>query len=504
MKRIRLHGILILAMLGIVCHAACVLYAQSPDKLRRSSENSLPKIWFQHDDFVKMRIDTVIEKKFVPDMLSRWYDHENWRHALDNTAVYSIHEKLFQTDGTRNGMGAKFVRLLSSTFGNMDTTSLYIAYLKLILPVLHAHNVELQIHTIGSKRNFVPWIMHGKTKSGVDTTFLPDSSGLKRIKNTLKLVNGVCDSLFSDGYRVTQVKLQSVLSGIWQRGIRNNVYCALEYMKGVQEVYPDMTFYLGDALLQRRNFESLDWRFAYDSLRYTMLTDTNYTDLHFKGLRVEFNKHWNDTTLFENAPGWSQLEGAMGAVEFVHGFNWKIGLEFNNPFAKSEWEYENLVLRTAEKSQELGLHWDFVVLHTDEAGGADSAFAYPFDVSPEDRGPNDPPTFSSVLNKVFDFYYNPVAINSPGDLPTHFSLGQNYPNPFNPTTTIQFTIPVKSFVSLEVFDILGRQVSVLLSKQLSSGRYSLQWNASGLPSGMYFYRLTAGTFSEAKKLILLQ
>ena len=94
--------------------------------------------------------------------------------------------------------------------------------------------------------------------------------------------------------------------------------------------------------------------------------------------------------------------------------------------------------------------------------------------------------------------------NFPTDLPKHFSLGQNYPNPFNPATVISFGLPSKSFVSLKVFDALGREVSIVLSEDLSAGTYSRQWNAGGLPSGVYFYRLQAGPFIETKKLVLLR
>lgn len=87
---------------------------------------------------------------------------------------------------------------------------------------------------------------------------------------------------------------------------------------------------------------------------------------------------------------------------------------------------------------------------------------------------------------------------------TLFSLGQNYPNPFNPSTTISFHLPSESFVSLKVYDLLGREVSVLLLEELSPGRYAREWNARELPSGVYFYRLQAGDFMETKKLTLFR
>jgi hypothetical protein len=88
--------------------------------------------------------------------------------------------------------------------------------------------------------------------------------------------------------------------------------------------------------------------------------------------------------------------------------------------------------------------------------------------------------------------------------PKRFTLSQNYPNPFNPTTTISYELPKESFVSLKVFDLLGREVTTLVSEEMSAGSYSRQWNATNIPSGIYFYRLQAGSFCETKKLVLLK
>jgi hypothetical protein len=90
------------------------------------------------------------------------------------------------------------------------------------------------------------------------------------------------------------------------------------------------------------------------------------------------------------------------------------------------------------------------------------------------------------------------------DLPTHFNLEQNYPNPFNPATTISFSLPSKSFVSLKVYDTLGREVFTILSEELSAGTYSKQLNVADLPSGVYFYRLHAGSYIGTKKIVLLK
>ncbi len=93
---------------------------------------------------------------------------------------------------------------------------------------------------------------------------------------------------------------------------------------------------------------------------------------------------------------------------------------------------------------------------------------------------------------------------SKSDAPQTFSLAQNYPNPFNPSTTISFSLPSQSFVSLKVFDIIGREVATIVSEEMPAGTYTRQWNAAKMSSGIYFYRLQAGSYTQTKKLVLLK
>lgn len=95
-------------------------------------------------------------------------------------------------------------------------------------------------------------------------------------------------------------------------------------------------------------------------------------------------------------------------------------------------------------------------------------------------------------------------IDDRNNQPTQYQLFQNYPNPFNPTTTISFSLPTKSFVSLKIFDALGRELSTLVNEELSAGNQTRQWNAENVSSGIYFYQLKAGSFTETKKLLLLR
>ncbi len=100
---------------------------------------------------------------------------------------------------------------------------------------------------------------------------------------------------------------------------------------------------------------------------------------------------------------------------------------------------------------------------------------------------------------------SPTGVNAESEisLPLPFTLKQNYPNPFQSSTNISFSIPYKSFVSLKVYDRLGREVAAILSEEITEGYHTRKWNAANMTSGIYFYRLQAGSFTETKKLILL-
>jgi len=89
-------------------------------------------------------------------------------------------------------------------------------------------------------------------------------------------------------------------------------------------------------------------------------------------------------------------------------------------------------------------------------------------------------------------------------VPDKIRLHQNYPNPFNPSTTIEFSLPRSGHVRLKVFNILGQVVTTLVNEELNVGTYTTQWNASGVASGVYFYRMRAGDFVDTKKLLLLK
>jgi hypothetical protein len=88
--------------------------------------------------------------------------------------------------------------------------------------------------------------------------------------------------------------------------------------------------------------------------------------------------------------------------------------------------------------------------------------------------------------------------------PNNCSLYQNYPNPFNPSTSIQYTISNRQFVTLKVYDVVGSEVATLVSQEKPAGSYEVMFNAANLPSGIFFYSLQAGTFVETKKMVLMK
>ncbi len=90
------------------------------------------------------------------------------------------------------------------------------------------------------------------------------------------------------------------------------------------------------------------------------------------------------------------------------------------------------------------------------------------------------------------------------DLPVEYLLSQNYPNPFNPTTVIEYQLPEVTEVSIEIYNIVGQRVKELLLGQKEAGYHKVEFNGAGLPSGIYLYKITAGNFSESKKMILLK
>ena len=123
-----------------------------------------------------------------------------------------------------------------------------------------------------------------------------------------------------------------------------------------------------------------------------------------------------------------------------------------------------------------------------------------------------PGSFTYCYNNVYVVGGNTAKINQGGVtsliddklILDGFILAQNYPNPFNPSTIISFSIPSSGFTSLKIYDVLGNEVATLVNEEKPAGNYEVRLNASSLTSGTYFYKLSAGSFTEVKKMILVK
>ena len=122
----------------------------------------------------------------------------------------------------------------------------------------------------------------------------------------------------------------------------------------------------------------------------------------------------------------------------------------------------------------------------------------------------------SLSDSALKYYYNdfrtciPIGIEPINtEIPLKFELAQNYPNPFNPVTKIRFNIPAfvettRRVVSLRIYDVLGKEIAVLINENLKPGIYEIDWNAENLPSGVYFYSLITNEFTQTKKMVVVK
>jgi photosystem II stability/assembly factor-like uncharacterized protein len=108
-------------------------------------------------------------------------------------------------------------------------------------------------------------------------------------------------------------------------------------------------------------------------------------------------------------------------------------------------------------------------------------------------------------SNMYKFTNEPIGIQQIStEVPEQFALYQNYPNPFNPMTKIKFEIPLESFVTIKIYNALGKEISALAEDYLQGGSYSVNWDAANYPSGIYIYKLTANDISVSKKMILIK
>jgi hypothetical protein len=113
-------------------------------------------------------------------------------------------------------------------------------------------------------------------------------------------------------------------------------------------------------------------------------------------------------------------------------------------------------------------------------------------------------TWNNNSGQDFHILFTTTSVETGESLHTEYRLSQNYPNPFNPATEIGYELPAASDVRLSVFDLLGREVTLLVNTRQSAGRYTVRFDGAGLASGVYLYRLTAGNSVQMRKMALIR
>ncbi len=173
--------------------------------------------------------------------------------------------------------------------------------------------------------------------------------------------------------------------------------------------------------------------------------------------------------------------------------NWKTSTEINS--------YGFEIERSIKNENLDNIRWE-VIGFVEGHGNSNSPKEYSFIDLPLSDG-----KYSYILKQIDNdgtFKYSHSVEIGINVSPSSFALAQNFPNPFNPSTTISFSIPQQEFVSLKIYDILSSQIAVLVDEKLEAGNYHKKWSPAGLSSGVYFYTLKAGKFTETRKMNLLK
>lgn len=281
-----------------------------------------------------------------------------------------------------------------------------------------------------------------------------------------------------------------------------------EYWSGseLEKGHPITYSYDSTGVLISKLFESWDGSQWVNSHQITNTYDAQ------KKLIMELWKIWNDGQ-WENFARRAHTYNSSGNIslmlaEILEDSEWK-------NFERQVYTYNNggkLTLMLFERWAEN--QWENVNRETYAYDSNDNLTSALFEIwennlwTRKDNGL----TFNDALGNTFDLYCSEVNIvyKTVTDVLeeikpiSEFSLSQNFPNPFNPTTIIEFSLPSNGFVSLKVFDILGKEVASLLSKNLSLGNYSIEFAGLNLNSGIYFYQLNFNGRSHSKKMILLK
>ncbi len=228
------------------------------------------------------------------------------------------------------------------------------------------------------------------------------------------------------------------------------------------------------------------------------------------------------------AAGWTTSYGAgnydMYVVKLDVMMDGTPALQWSRTIGGTGTDYAYSVMQAADggyivagTTNSFGLDYDIYIVKLDAAGntcanstspasvtgnGGTATSPTPTVTTPGFIVTNTTPTFSSggTVSTICAIGIQKIS----NEIPDSYALNQNYPNPFNPVTKIKFSLPGKEHVKLIIYDMLGKEIAVLVNEELQAGSYQTEWDASGFSSGVYYYRLTAENYSETKKMVLIK
>ena len=240
-----------------------------------------------------------------------------------------------------------------------------------------------------------------------------------------------------------------------------------------------------------------------NNLNYTLL-QINYPSLNIIGKRYPFNYMFVFSDNYSDSS--NSLYKAFGKNALPNKMvNFKI-YDITNNNIPEQVQFGFTTPNTSKGDSLSNLNQVFLSNHD----GTSISWMILFSGNSNSNVPHGGDTLYIYTTKGISFYDTLEIFNLTSDvkptnqLPLSYNLAQNYPNPFNPTTIINYSVPKAGLVTINVYDILGREIKQLVNEQKNAGTYNIEFNASKLATGVYFYRMQAGSFAETKKLLLLK
>ena len=257
----------------------------------------------------------------------------------------------------------------------------------------------------------------------------------------------------------------------------------VDYLGGYNEVKVDM-----DTLINNiKYYRKLDMFFPYDSTYF-------YLERNDSAKATTYRLDIEDL----NENGDSLDEVLLDSLEVLHATNY---LSYRYTWRNGDPNPKLVVIQ--------GPYW--VIVFGDTVMARIASFLFQDDLIADKYGvvkiypEGSPPLLLTgmIINGVE--YGNIVEVDESNEsILSEYKLENNYPNPFNPSTKIRYSVPQSSNVTIKVFDILGNEIETLVSEEKPAGEYEVELNGTGLPSGVYFYQLRAGSYLETKKMVLLK